>query len=244
MTTRRTFLTISAAALAAPALPRIAAAQDYPTAPDQGHGPVRGRQLARHRRAHRDGSAVAAARPDHRDREPRRRRRLDRHRLGRQGRAGRLHAADPGLRAFGGARGLSQSQLRSGARLLRRHSVRHHPERDGGAPRARLQDRAGPGRGRQEERQVHLRLGRRRQRHPLGGGAAAARRRLRGRARAVQGRTGSAHRGDGRPRRLHLHGNVGGAAADPRRQAHGAGGQLARRARRRCRTCRRRSRPA
>jgi hypothetical protein len=31
MTTRRTFLTMSAAALAAPALPHIAAAQNYPT---------------------------------------------------------------------------------------------------------------------------------------------------------------------------------------------------------------------
>ena len=130
------------------------------------------------------------------------------------------------VRAFGGARGLSQSQLRSGARLLRRHSVRHHPERDGGAPLPRLQDRAGPRRGREEERPVHLRLGRRRQRHPLGGGTAAARRQLRRDARAVQGRPGGAHRGDGGPRRLHLHGHLGGAAADPRRQAHGAGGEL------------------
>ena len=229
MTTRRTFLTMSAAALAAPALPRARARAGLAErAHDQGHGPVRRRQLARHRRTHRDGSAVARARPDHRDREPRRRRRLDRHRAGRQGRARRLHAADPGLRAFRGARGLSQSQLRPGARFPRRHSVRHHPERDGGAPLARLQDRQRSGRGRQKSGKFTY--------ASAGVGSAthwaAERLRLSGGirsgARAVQGRAGGAHRGDGGPHRFHLHGHVGGAAADPGRQARGARGQLRR----------------
>ncbi len=57
------------------------------------HGSVRGGKLARHRRPHRARSAVDPARPVDRGGEPRRRRRLDRHRAGRQGRPGRLHAS-------------------------------------------------------------------------------------------------------------------------------------------------------
>ena len=41
MTTRRIFLKTSAAALAAPALPRFAAAQSLSDTSDQGDGPVR-----------------------------------------------------------------------------------------------------------------------------------------------------------------------------------------------------------
>jgi hypothetical protein len=73
---------------------------------------------------------------------------------------------------------------------------------------------------------AHLRVRRRRQRHPLGGGAAARERRIQGRPCAVQGRPGSAHGGDDRARRLHLHGHVGGAWIHPRRSAHPARGEL------------------
>ena len=110
MTTRRTFLTMSAAALAAPALPRIAAAQAYPTRQIRAMVPFAagssldivgrivmdplsrqlGQTIVIENRGGAGGSIGTA--------------------IDRQGRARRPHAADPGLRAFGGARGLSQSQ--------------------------------------------------------------------------------------------------------------------------------------
>ena len=117
-------------------------------APDHGHGSVRRGQFARHRRAHRDGPAVDAARPDHCDREPRRRRRLDRH--------GSVAKADPD-----GYTLLIQASAHSAApaaypnlsydpvaRLLGGDSVRHDPERHGRASGPRLQDGAGSRRGR------------------------------------------------------------------------------------------------
>ena len=54
---------------------------------------VRGRRPGRHPGAHHRRSAGEAARPEHRDREPRRRRRQCRHRGGGAGAARRLHAA-------------------------------------------------------------------------------------------------------------------------------------------------------
>ena len=100
MTTRRQFLNLAGAALATPALPRLASGAELAGAADPRDGPVLRRQHTRHRRAHRARPAVEPARPDHRGGEPRRRRRIDRHRRGRQGRSRRLLDPDQRLRAF------------------------------------------------------------------------------------------------------------------------------------------------
>ena len=178
MTTRRTFLTMSAAALAAPALPRIAAAQAYPTRQIRAMVPFAagssldivgrivmdplsrqlGQTIVIENRGGAGGSIGTA---------PAAKAEPDGHTLLIQAAA---HSAAPAAYP-----NLSYDPVRD---FSARHSVRHHSQRDGGAPLPRLQDRAGPGGGREEERPVHLWLGRGRQRHPLGGGAAAALRRL------------------------------------------------------------------
>ena len=193
MSTRRQFIKLSTAALATASLPGAALAQAWPSRTDPRDGSVRGGQLARHRRTAGDGSAVDAARPADRDREPRRRRRHHRQRAGRQGRARRLHPAGPGLGAFGRARGLSEHRLRRRQGFHRRHPVRNAAERHGGGAVERHQDAEGPRR-QGQVRADQLRVGRRRQRHPLGGRAHPRRRRLPGRARAVPRRARCAHR--------------------------------------------------
>ena len=212
MTTRRRFLHLAAAALATPALPRLARAQSWPERPIRAMVPfsagssldIVGRivldplssQLGQTIVVENRGGAggTIGIRP------------------GRQGRARRLYHPDQRVRAFVGARRLSEHCLRSGARFFRRHPVRHHPQRDGGRARQGHQDHAAARR-RGQGRLVQLCVGRGRQRHPLGGGTPARQRRLPGPARPVPRRPGSAHRGDGRPGRFHLHGHVVGAAA-------------------------------
>ena len=226
MTTRRTFLTMSAAALAAPALLRSAAAQAYPTRPIKAMVPfAAGSSL----------DIVGRIVMDPLSRQ-----------LGqtivienRGGAGGSIGTAMTAKADPDGHTLLIQASAHSAAPAAY-PNLTYDPARDFSAvipfgtipnvtvvqPLARLQERAGPGGGGAQERPVHLWLGRRRQRHPLGGGTAAALGRLRRHARAVQGRAGSADRSVGGPDRLHLHGHLGGAAADPRRQAHGAGGQF------------------
>ncbi len=109
-------------------------------AADPGDDPVFGRQQPRHRRAHRARSALEPARTDDRGGEPRRRRRVDRNRRRRQGGSRRLFDPDQRLRAFLRPGGLSEHQLRSGARFFRGHPVRHHPQRDGDRARQGHQD--------------------------------------------------------------------------------------------------------
>ena len=203
MTTRRQFLATTAAALAAPALSRSAFAQAWPSRPIRAMVPfAAGSSLDIVGRLVLDPLATPA-RPADRGREPRRRRRHDRHRSGRQGRSGRLQHPDPGVGAFGRARGLSEHHLRRRQGFRRHHPVRHAAERHGRRARQRHQDAEGPRR-QGQGRLDHLRLRRRRQRHALGGRAHPRRRRLPGRARAVPRRPRGADRGDDRPRRLHL----------------------------------------
>ena len=203
---------LAAAALAAPALPSFARGQSWPTRPIRAVMPFSagssldivgrivldplssqlGQPIVVENRGGAGGTIgsamVAKADPD-----------------------GYTHP-DQRLGAFLGARGLSEHPLRPGARFFRRHPVRHHPQRDGDLARQGHQDHPGTRR-RRQGRLVHLCLGRRRQRHPLGGGAPARQRRLPGHPCSVPRRPGGAHRGDGRPGRFHLHGHVGRAAA-------------------------------
>ena len=87
-------------------------------------------------------------------------------------------------------------------------------------------------------------LRRRRQRHPLGGRALPHQRRFQGDACAVPRRTGTAHRSDDRPRRFLPDRHFVRPALHQERQDAGARGRHRRNARRRCRTCRPRWRPA
>jgi hypothetical protein len=94
-------------------------------------------------------------------------------------------------------------------------------QRHGGGAAKRHQDLEGARR-QGQGRLGDLRFGRRRQRHALGRRADQSGRRLHRHPCAVPRRPRSADRGDDRPRRLHLDRHVGGAAADPRRQARRA----------------------
>ncbi len=74
---------------------------------------VRGRRAGRHPGAHHRRSARQAARPEHRDREPRRRRRQHRDRRGGAGAGRRLHAAAHVVVAGGQSAALQERAVRS-----------------------------------------------------------------------------------------------------------------------------------
>ena len=164
---RRRFLRLAAALSVAPAMPRIARAQAYPSKPVRivtgfSSGSAMD-TIARLMRAMADGKG----RPVVRRRESRRRRRQSRHRGGRALPAGRLHA--PRLRFAGRDQrhALRQAQLQ--------FPPRHHADR-GDFPRAECSRGASlvsgeddPGIHRlhqSQSRQGRLRFGRRRQRVP------------------------------------------------------------------------------
>ena len=135
---------------------------------------VLGRQRHRHRRAHRDGAGVAAARPaDHR-REPGRRRR---HASASARSPRRIPTATrccPVDLVRGGRDHLFQPRLRRAQGLRRHHRAGQPAERAGGAAE-QVQDAEGPGRRREgQSRQDELRLGRRGQRARISTASASA----------------------------------------------------------------------
>ena len=121
MTTRRRLLGLAATGLAMPVLPRLARAQAWPARPIRAIIPFTAGSTVDIVGAHRARSAVEPARPVDRGGEPRRRRRHDRRRP-RWPRP--IPTATPCwitcLGAFGGACGLSEHRLRSGARISSR----------------------------------------------------------------------------------------------------------------------------
>ena len=153
---RRHFLKLSAGALAAPALPRIAAAQAtaWPSAKtDSRHCAVLGWQHHRHHRPHRSRSPVSSTRADHRGGKSRRRRRQSRLGSGRESRPRRLHTADQCRCPFRGTSRLPQPSLRCSRRFFR---GRHFRQRAQCAPgRAFEGHQVFAGTGGQGERRQH-----------------------------------------------------------------------------------------
>ena len=235
MTTRRRFLNLAAAALATPALPRLACAQSWPARPIRAMIPFSaGSSLDIVGRIVLDplssqlGQTIVVE--------------------NRGGAGGTIGTAAVAKADPDGYTLLINASAHSAAPAAY-PNIAYDPARDfsavipfGTVPNVTLvapgqghQDHPGA-RGRRQIGLAQLRLRRRRQRHPLGGGAPARQRRVPGRARAVPRRSGSAHRGDDRSGRFHLHGHVGCAAVHSRRQAHPAGGELGRSGRPRCPT--------
>ena len=151
MTTRRQFLSLAGAALATPALPRLATRRRAGRqAADPRDDPVLGRQHA---------STSSGASCSSRSRASSARPSWSRTAAAPAARSGPPPVAkaepdgyydpDQRLRAFRRPGGLSEHRLRSGARFLRRHPVRHHPQRDGDRAREGHQDAPGAGGGRQ-----------------------------------------------------------------------------------------------
>ena len=213
------------------------------------HHPHRRRLCAgrhrRHRRAPDCGPARGGARPEHRDREPRRRDRRHRHAGGGVGAARRPHAADGPDR-----RDRHQPALDQGSHLQRREGPRAGCACLGGAARAgrpgqgALFEHGGTGQSADREKAAHLRLGRHRHAGPFRRGVPQAPHQGQSHPRALQGRGSRAQRSARRPRRYVLPGvSRGDAAAEGRsgENPRGVVGASAPAVRRRCRRSPRRS---
>ena len=137
-----------------------AQAQDWPARQIDHRGAVRRRRLGRSAGPHPRHPHAGEVRPGGRGREPRRRRRQHRHRLCRQGRARRLHAAarhrqlDRGQR-----RALHQAAVRRGQGPAAGHPARQLPQSADRQSQAAGEERAGADRLPEGERgQGQLRL--------------------------------------------------------------------------------------
>ena len=141
---RRRFLHLAAGAAALPAVSRLAWAQAYPSRPVRSIVGFPGGRQRRHRRAPDRAMAVGAARPAIRHREPAGRRQQYRHRGGRAGAAGRLHAAPGRLRPTRSTRRSTTSSISiSSATSRRSRASCGTPHRHGGQSVGSGQDRSG-----------------------------------------------------------------------------------------------------